>query len=105
MAERPDEKVVARVVVNLGEAQRLEQQEADDQSAIEHQRNVGQNLGVICRWAAAASQPTKLLSTMGASSTRPAPKKLPSTLPRPPTITIATTWIDTSRWNCSGVSA
>jgi hypothetical protein len=31
-----------------------------------------------------------------------APKKEPSTLPSPPTITMATSWIDNSMWNWSG---
>src|ERR1700730_13393723 len=41
MAERPDQEVIADIVVDLGKAERLQHQKADDQCAIEHQRDVG----------------------------------------------------------------
>src|SRR5690606_24191046 len=45
MAEGPDQEVFAKVVVDLGEAQRLEQQEADDERAIDHQGHVRDHVG------------------------------------------------------------
>ena len=44
MAERPDEKIVADVVIDLGKTERFEQQKADDQPAIKYQWNLGQGL-------------------------------------------------------------
>ena len=40
MAEWPDQEVVADIVVDLGKAERFQHQEADDQRAVEHQRDM-----------------------------------------------------------------
>src|ERR1700757_2386775 len=36
-AERPDQKVIADIVVDLGKPKRLDQQKQDDQRAVQHQ--------------------------------------------------------------------
>src|SRR3954462_5946104 len=40
MAKRPHQEVIADIVVDLGEAERLQHQKADDQRAVEHQRDM-----------------------------------------------------------------
>src|SRR5262245_25146394 len=44
-AERPDQKIIANIVVNFGESKRLEQQKQDDERAVEHQRQVRAQIG------------------------------------------------------------
>src|SRR5271169_6143758 len=60
-AERPDQKVIAHIVVDFGEAQRLDDQERYDKRAVEHQRQVSPQIRAERDPKSSGSKPDKVV--------------------------------------------